>query len=460
MDEESRKTLKYLGVVGALAGAYFVTAIAGLRLDAVNGFATLVWPPTGIAFASLFLLGSRYWPGVALGAFLANFVTGASWPIALGIAFGNTAEALLGAYLLRRVGFRKEMDRLRDALAFIGLAAIASTLVSASVGVLSLWLGGTVAATAVGVTWSAWWVGDILGNLVFGTLLLALFAIPRRTHLFSRRNEALALTAIIFIPGVLTFINPFGLLGTNPPIAYLMFIPLVWAALRFGLLGTTLSTVAVSAIAIWGTVGGSGPFVRETVSDSLLHLQLYVGVIASTAMILAAVDAERRRAEQAVRAFSKDVEKKVVERTTQLAKANQDLERAVQGAERRKSVLQAVLHGISEGVTAVDMAGNPIFINPAAQRLAGIEPTELLSPLEKLLERTTVFYPDGATPVPMADLPITRALRGEVTSNERLILKSLAHPDGIMVSVSGSPITDERGDISGSVVVFREIPRE
>lgn len=460
MDEESRKTLKYLGIVGALAGAYFVTAIAGLKLDAVSGFATLVWPPTGIAFASLFLLGARYWPGVALGAFFANFVVGASWPVALGIAVGNTAEALVGTALLRRVGFRKEMDRLRDALALIGLAGIASTVVSPTVGVLALWLGGTVPAAAVGVTWSAWWVGDILGNLVFGTLLLALFAIPKRTYVFSRRGEVAALTATIFIPGVLTFVNPFGLLGTNPPIAYLMFIPLVWAALRFGLLGTTLSTVAVSAVAIWGTIGGSGPFVRETVSESLLHLQLYVGVIASTAMILAAVDAERRRAEQTVRAFSKDLEKNIVERTAQLAKANQELVRVADAAEKRKSVLQAVLQSISEGVAAVDTSGNPILINPAAQRLAGVEPTELMSPLEKLLERTTVFYPDGDTAVPMADLPITRALRGEVTSNERLILRSAAHPEGVLVSVSGAPISDEHGDITGGVVVMREIPKE
>lgn len=457
MHPESKKTLRYVGILFALGGAYFVTAIAGLSFDAVSGFATLIWPPTGIALASLFLLGNRYWPGVALGALFANVATGATWPVAMGIAFGNTAEAFLGAYLLRRVGFRKEMDRLKDALAFIALPALTSTLVSATIGVLSLRIGGIVTDANVLRTWSAWWVGDILGNLVFGALLIALFGTPKMKAGMSRGKEMLALAATIVIPGVLTFINPFGLLGPNPPIAYLMFIPLAWAALRFGFVGTAIATVAVSIIAVWGTVSGSGPFIRETLADSLLHLQLYMSVIASTAMILAAVDAERRRAEQEVRSFSKDLEKQIAERTAQLTKANQEMARSAEMLEKRKAVLQAVLHSISEGVAAIDTAGNPIVINPAAMRLAGLEPSEIIYPLEKLLERSTTFYTDGKTPVPMSDLPITRALRGDVTNNERLILKSSGHPDGVPVSASGSPITDENGNIIGGVVVFREL---
>ena len=89
--------------IGALAAVYFLTATFGLSLGAVGGFATAVWPPTGIALASLLLFGTRLWPGVALGAYLVNTVSGAPPVSAAGIALGNTLEALLGAYLLRRV---------------------------------------------------------------------------------------------------------------------------------------------------------------------------------------------------------------------------------------------------------------------------------------------------------------------------------------------------------------------
>src|SRR5262249_54460077 len=100
--------------IGAFAALYFVTARLGLRMDAVSGFATAVWPPTGFSLAALVLFGTRIWPGIALGAFLVNFATGAPFLAACGMAAGNTIEALLGCWLLRRfAGFRGSLDRLQ-----------------------------------------------------------------------------------------------------------------------------------------------------------------------------------------------------------------------------------------------------------------------------------------------------------------------------------------------------------
>src|SRR5690349_5540753 len=124
----------------AVAVVYALVAKLGLALDAVSGFATLVWPPTGMSLVAILLRGYRVAPGVAVGAFAANLWTGAPAAVALGIALGNTAEALLGAFALQRVAsFRPSLARLRDVLALMGIAAVASTLVSASVGVTSLW---------------------------------------------------------------------------------------------------------------------------------------------------------------------------------------------------------------------------------------------------------------------------------------------------------------------------------
>ena len=97
----------YIGQVAAVAVLYVLAALAGLRLDAVSGFASLVWPPTGIALAAVLLAGRRIWPGIFVAALVANLLTGAPAFAAAGIATGNTLEAIVGALALKRVtGFR------------------------------------------------------------------------------------------------------------------------------------------------------------------------------------------------------------------------------------------------------------------------------------------------------------------------------------------------------------------
>jgi len=153
--------------IGLLFVAYLVTARLGLRMDAVAGFATLVWPPTGISLAALLLFGRRLWPAVLLGALCANLLEGAPLPVALGIAAGNVLEALLGSWLLGEVaGFKPRLERVNDVVSLLFFGAIASTAVSAGVGVLSLRLGGTIAAALTWPTFRAWWLGDSLGDLV------------------------------------------------------------------------------------------------------------------------------------------------------------------------------------------------------------------------------------------------------------------------------------------------------
>src|SRR5689334_14785149 len=98
----SRSILRYLGRVLLLFAAYFLTGKLGLWLNSVSRFATLVWAPTGISLGLLLLFGSELWPGVFLGAWVVNRTTGAPWSVALGLACGNTLEAVIGAYGLRR----------------------------------------------------------------------------------------------------------------------------------------------------------------------------------------------------------------------------------------------------------------------------------------------------------------------------------------------------------------------
>jgi signal transduction histidine kinase len=275
--------------------AYFATARLGLLMDAVAGFATLVWPPTGIALAALVLFGARLWPGVLVGALCVNMVAGATLPEALAIGVGNTLEALAASYLLLRVGrLDPRLERIRDVISLVLLGAICSTAISAAVGVASLWLGGAIAPALAWPTFRAWWLGDMLGDLVVAPLLFVWISRPRLARRRFMVAEALAFAASLVGCSLLVFgtRDEGGLLRES----YVIFPLLLWAALRFAHYGAVNGTFLVSAIAIAGTAMGLGPFVRQTLAESLLHLQAFLGVAAVTALTVGAAIAERTRA--------------------------------------------------------------------------------------------------------------------------------------------------------------------
>jgi len=281
-----------------LAAIYVAAAKFGLAMDAVSGFATLVWPPTGIALATLLRGGNRLWPGIALGAFVANLWTGAPLPVALGIAAGNTLEAVVGAGALQRVGgFRPSLERVADVLALALLAAAGSTLVSATLGVASLVVGGVVPWGRAGATWQAWWLGDVIGDLVVAPLLLSWSAAPRPRAGRRVIVEVAAVAAALAGMGFFVFFTgqpiPYE---RGFPQAYLVFPPLIWAALRFGVRGATVATFGASALAVAGTALGYGPFASASLSGSLTQLQAFMAIVAVTVLMLGVVSAERERA--------------------------------------------------------------------------------------------------------------------------------------------------------------------
>jgi len=139
---------------------YILTGKLGLALAFGHSSATPVWPPAGIALAALLLLGNRVWPVIFLGAFVVNATTAGSLVTALGIAGGNTLEALVGAYLVRRFARGAAVfERAQDIFKLAALAAVVSTAVSATIGVASLELTGYARWTEAGSIWLTWWCG-------------------------------------------------------------------------------------------------------------------------------------------------------------------------------------------------------------------------------------------------------------------------------------------------------------
>lgn len=131
-----------------------------------------VWPPTGIALAALLVFGIKLWPGVSLGVLLGSLLTGAPLNLALGMALGNTLEALVGAYLLKKFfDFHNEIGRIQDVVG-LALVSLFATTISATIGTTTLVLTGSAGLDNLGAIWLTWWIGDMLGALVVAPALL------------------------------------------------------------------------------------------------------------------------------------------------------------------------------------------------------------------------------------------------------------------------------------------------
>jgi two-component system cell cycle sensor histidine kinase/response regulator CckA len=291
-----RERLKTVWGSALLAAVYFAAAKLGLLAAVAQPVVSSAWPPAGIALAALLLFSVRLWPGIALGAFLLNASAGVSIAGAAGIAAGNTLEAVVGALLLTRAAhFRPSLERLRDVLALALFGGVVSTAVSATIGVVSLWLSGAITPAATRQLWLVWWSGDAIGVLVITPLLLTWATAHRSATMSSipRVLEAAVLFVALTTLTLLLFRNPFNY-------AYVVFPVVGWVAVRLGLRGVASATVLVSFIAIWWTVLGLGPFAGgETPTQNLFLLQTFIGLLAVSGLVFAAVIAERQKADEA-----------------------------------------------------------------------------------------------------------------------------------------------------------------
>jgi integral membrane sensor domain MASE1 len=293
----------------AVAATYYVTGRLGLlERVAVKGAAiTPLWPPTGISLACLLYLGLGIWPGIALGALAISASFDRLGIITVGVTIGNTLAPVCAYLLLRRVHFRTQLDQLRDGLALVVLGGLAPTLVSATVGTGVHVLAGVVPPGAFGPTWSAWWMGDTLGVLIFTPLLLVLPTArpPRRTGPLRWIEPVVLLLSI----GAVAFV----VLTTQYRVLFLVFPLIIWAVLRFQLLGAVLASLVVSVAAVTAATARVGPFAGLGLVPTMVTLQALNGATSLTALLLAAVVTERqntyRRIQQACAELAEVVER-------------------------------------------------------------------------------------------------------------------------------------------------------
>src|SRR5438094_6339599 len=274
--------LRYPTLLVAVAIGYLGAAKLGLLAAVAQKVVSSAWPPSGVALAALLLLGLRYWPGIAMGAFLLNWTASVPVAGAAGIALGNTLEAVSAVWLLRRVAdFRPSLDRFRDVVALVTLGALASTTVSATIGIASLWASGVVGRDALSHLWFVWWSGDALGDVLVAPLLLTW---ARATRPAGRWPEAAALVVLLVLLTVLLLRSPITYV-------YAVFPVVVWAAARFGPRGSATATALIAGLMIW----------HATPTENLTLLQTFLALASVTGLVLAATTAERGAAEGGAR---------------------------------------------------------------------------------------------------------------------------------------------------------------
>ncbi len=276
-----------------VAAAYFGSARLGLGFGVGDSGVTPVWPPAGIALAAVLIGGYRMVPAVALGALAATATSAEPLGVVLGMTLGNVIEVLVAVALLRKVDFRRSLERVSDVLAITALAGMLASAVGAAVGIGSVLAFGSVAATHLPGMWRAWWLADFGGVLLVGTAILVLASQPPRR--IALRTIALGFGLAAGVGGL-----GFILLHDDRATAYLA-LPLVFSlAFWYQQVGAVLGGLAVAGLAVWLTSRGQGPFVGGNTGVELLRAQTFVSVGAIMGLLVAAVRSERRLAETAL----------------------------------------------------------------------------------------------------------------------------------------------------------------
>ena len=279
-----------------IAIVYFAAAELGLSLASLHSNVTPVWPPTGIAIASLLIFGRRIWPGIFAGALAANLLTDIPVVSSFGIAVGNTLEALTAGWLLERSKtWRRSFASLGHVMTFVVYAAVLAPLVSATIGSLSLCLADAKEWARFPWIWLTWWMGDGFGALIVTPLLLS-WSVPGKV---TSRDvpEIFSLFVLLLIVVLIVFGGWFPGPVKTYPLAYLCLPSLLWAALKFDQRVVSSAIVLMAGLAVWGFRHGYGPFVHGSPNVSLLLLTSFVGTSSLMTMVVAAVISERRKAQ-------------------------------------------------------------------------------------------------------------------------------------------------------------------
>ena len=421
LEREPRRprALDFLYVLAACV----VAGKAGLASPFTSGNVSPLWPPAGVALAAFLLFGHRIWPAVALAGFIVNAFTAVPLFAALGMALANTAGPLSGALLLRRLPtFQASLTRLRDVLSLSILGAFFGTAVSATIGACVVFLTGVRSWSGFGSTWLVWWLGDAMGVLIITPLVLTGIRLIHIRDARRRCELALLLTGAV-VSTLLIFDPRLGLMRADA-FAFGVFPFVLWGAIQFDTAGAAVVTFLIAAIAQWGTAHGSGPFVGGNPLQNATLLQSFLGVMALSGMVLAAVIAERA---QLIR-----------EQSTREA------------LERSEKSYRGIVETAYEGIWKVDADFVTSFVNARMAELLGYTTEEMIG--KPLLD---FFFPSD---IAQKQGDLERRRRG---ARENLVTRYRKKDGSVLwARVATSPLLAEDGAFEGALAMVSDMTEQ
>lgn len=268
---------RYLSIALFLISVYFLAGKLSLYMAFFNESVSPLWIPTGVALGSLLLLGCRFWPSIFLGAFLVNVTTTPSIPVSLGIALGNTLESLVGAYLLMRFAQGKSVFTTFKSTLSCFLIIFLASILSATIGTISLSLGGFAVHNQFAV-FGTWFIGDFIGGIIILPLILAFYHKSENQLTKERYPEAIFIFFILYVLLSILFLGiPFQI-NKSYHLIYMILFPLLWIAFRFNFRAVMVSLFITTALSTYGMILGTSLFSIASLNFALITLQIFLGL--------------------------------------------------------------------------------------------------------------------------------------------------------------------------------------
>ncbi|MDF3819994.1 SpoIIE family protein phosphatase [Leptospira sp. 96542] len=328
-----------------IAIAYVIGSQIGFQLAFLNSQVSPVWPPEGIGLTSLLLIGRSAVPGIFIGATFANFLNNPHIPTALIIGIGNTLSSYVNyRILLKLTGKKDPLYSSKGLLYFLFFCTIPGALVSALLGVSSLWYFDFLSNELYLNVLFTWFSGEMLGFLIVAPLLYVWFHPKEKFNYEIRKQiELFIWILLVYISGSIAF-------GNELPLLFLPIPFVIVSSIRFRQHGATLSTVVLSFLAVTMTIEGKGLFARHedgnlSINDSLIFLDAFLFCISGIAYFLVTATRERERAQldalnslkvlnELKERANEELELKVVERTAVIEEQREEIEKQLDMAKR------------------------------------------------------------------------------------------------------------------------------